>query len=120
MLPSYCATPPPSAVAQWQARASIVRRSVIESNRHRYASATDLDTGNAMTPRQLVEDAIRRLTDGTLTFTLAEDAYTIAARFMLDGRTYVQAWSKAHLVDDCHAADAGLRQLLAQPNHAQR
>lgn len=72
--------------------------------------------GEAMTPRELVEDALRRLTDGSLTFRLAEDEYTVAALFDLDGRAYSHMWSKALLGYEPSAAEQGVHALLAKAN----
>ena len=93
---------------------------IVEDRGRRYASLIDHERGNAMGPRELVEDAIRRQTEGSLTFRVEEDENTVAAAFELDGRQYVHGWSKFALVDDCWAADVGLRALLAKANGAGR
>lgn len=89
---------------------------IVESQGKRYASLADHERGRAMSPRELVEDLIRRKTDGTLTFELAEDEYSVVAMFRLDGKAYTQGWSKSLLAGSPDAADEGLRLLLAKAN----
>lgn len=89
---------------------------IVESEGRRYTSLAHHERGEAMSPRELVEDVIRRQTDGSLTFELAEDPYTVAAVFRLDGRKYYQAWSKQALTMDPYVADHGLGALLAKAN----
>ena len=75
-----------------------------------------LEVSPVLSPRESVEDALLRLTDGTLTFRVDEDEYTVAAMFTLDGRRYTQAWSKGFLRTDPSLADEGVRELLRKAN----
>lgn len=89
----------------------------VDTPHRRYASMADYEAGNAMGPRELVEDVIRRQTDGSLTFRLDEDVHTVAAAVEVGGGRWItQAWSKATLADDPYAADHGLRNLLVKAN----
>lgn len=76
--------------------------------------------GQFMKPRELVEDVIRRQTDGTLTFRIEEDDYTIGAITEVNGKIARGAWSKHALAMDCQAADIGLREILRRLDEAQR
>lgn len=71
-----------------------------------------------MTPREKVEDALRRLTDGTLTFRMVEDDYTVVAARRVDGLLRTQLWSKRGLDEGTESADDGVRELLRKLNEA--
>lgn len=84
----------------------------VSANGRRYASLAALHLGEAMSPLELVEDALRRLTDGSLTFRTREDDHTVAAATTLDGTVHAASWSKALLVMDAELADDGVRRFL--------
>lgn len=75
-----------------------------------------------MTPYEYVADALTRLTDGTITFMMEEDAYTVGAGFQLSDGLYAHAWAKWKLSEperpeDRRAyAEQGVRDLLAKAN----
>ncbi len=71
-----------------------------------------------MEPIDEVASALRRLTDGSLTFEIAEDRYSVVAAYRIDGRLVTYAWPKWEIDVDPEMVACGVCALLAKGNLA--
>lgn len=64
--------------------------------------------------RAMVEGAVRRLTDGSLSFRTDADKSSVVAAVTMDRRTVTATWSRLELREDPSGAERGVREMLRE------